>query len=264
MLDLHVGLIGAGHMAGALVRAFVKILPAENITLSCPDPELLAPFEAMGCRTCCDNTGTVASSELTILAVRPGVIETVLREISPVCGGKCLLSVAAGVSIGFIQSLLPGAHVMRAMPNTPASVGLGAAALAISPDVPPEISNAAVALFESAGIVELMPEALFDTVTALSGSGPAYFFRMAAVMADWAHTRGMEYGAALRFAAQTMAGSAAMIESSGKSPGRLASDVAVPGGTTRAAFDVFDSRLWDDGLRAAMDGCAGRAAELGR
>jgi pyrroline-5-carboxylate reductase len=176
---------------------------------------------------------------------------------------KCLLSICAGVTTASIKALLPPtAHVLRVMPNLPLAHGLGATVMASPTDVPSEFVKAAKALFECGGIVEILDESLINAATALGGSAVAYFFRMAGVMTDWAAENGIPASAALRIVSQTMAGGSKMLKGPEKSPKDLANSVAVPGGTTEAAFQAFDREGFDKALKAGMDACRDRGIEL--
>jgi pyrroline-5-carboxylate reductase len=137
----------------------------------------------------------------------------------------------------------------------------GATALALPGDVPAQYVRAARDIFESAGMVELIEEHLMSAATSVNGSGPGYFFRIAAVMAECASEQGMDYGTALRLVAQTMRGAAGMLLDD--DPKVLAGHVAVPGGTTEAAFKAMDRLGFDRALRQAMLDCAAHAEQLG-
>lgn len=267
MLDLRLGMIGVGHIGSAILHAILEngLLSSDSVWISCPVPQQLKPFAEQGCRTGVDNAETVKNSDLIILAVRPADLPEVLRQSADAAKGKCFLSVAAGVTIDTIRGILPhGTPVMRAMPNTPITLGFGATALTIPRDVPCNIARAARDIFETSGVVELMEENLMSAATGLNGSGPGYFFRMAAVMIDCAIAQGIPEKAARNLVVKTMAGSAEMLHRSPQTPRELARHVAVPGGTTEAAFNTMDRLGFDDALRGAMLSCAARAEELGR
>jgi pyrroline-5-carboxylate reductase len=259
------GSIGAGHMGSSILRAVLDsgLYIPEMIHISSPVNSELEPFAAAGCVTGTDNLLTAVSSDLIMLAVRPGQVKDVLDEIAPAMDGKCLISIAAGVTVSSIRSSLPsGAHVIRVMPNLPVAYKLGAAVMASPEGVPRRFAEAAEAVFKSGGTVEVMDEDLINAATALGGSAVAYFFRMAEVMSDWALQNGISPEAALRITAQTMRGAAEMLTVSGKRPGELADGVAVPGGMTEAAFRAFDRLGFDEALRAGMEDCKTRGIEL--
>jgi pyrroline-5-carboxylate reductase len=262
---MRLGAIGAGHMGGAVLRAVLAagLFPPERVHISSPVPSELEPFARRGCRTSTDNAETVRNAELVLLAVRPNQVAGAVGEIAGLTEGKCLLSIAAGVTVSSIRKLLPaGAHVIRVMPNLPLTLGAGATVMAKPIDVPERFVEAARAVFARSGIVEELDESLINAATALGGSAVAYFFRVASVMSSWAGENGISYEAALRITAQTMLGASKMLTESGKTPGELADGVAVPGGTTEAAFRAFGEAGFDEALRAGMEGCKNRADAL--
>jgi len=274
-LKMRLGVIGAGHIGSAILHAVLDsgLYPPEDIWVCDADPAKLEPFAGNGCHTGSDNREVLRESELIVLAVRPADMPDLLQEIAPVVREAaqpavrrhCLLSVAAGVTIETIRGFLPpGTPVMRAMPNTPITVRRGATAVAIPHDVPAHFARAARDIFDGSGVAELLDETLLAAATGLNGSGPGYFFRIASVMIDCAREQGVPPDAAANLVAETMAGAAEMLKTSRETPRALAQNVAVPGGTTEAAFRVMDRLGFDSTLRAAMLDCAARAEELGR
>lgn len=237
---------------------------AEQIILSNPHMDKLERFRELGAQVTCDNRAVASAADLIILAVKPQKFEEVLDGISDCCAGKCVVSIAAGISTGWIRSRLPGALVVRVMPNTPLQLGMGAAAIAQTSDVPAELFQQVCDIFAAAGSVSVIPESQMDDVIPLSGSSPAFFFRMADVMVRWAETRGMDPQAALELAAATMRGSAEMLLHSGKTAGELTRQVCSPGGTTLAALSAFDERDFDGLISDAMTRCTDRSRELGK
>jgi pyrroline-5-carboxylate reductase len=262
---LNLGAIGAGHMGGAILRAVLDggLVPPERVHISSPVPEELEPFAAAGCGTSPGNLETARFSDLILLAVRPAQVKTVIAEIAAETAGKCVLSIAAGVSIASIKEMLPqSASVLRAMPSLPVAYGLGATVMAAPHDTPVRFVAMANAIFECGGTVETIEEDCINAATALGGSAVAYFFRMASIMQVWAEENGISSDTALRIAAQTMRGGAEMLTKSGKTPKELADSVAVPGGMTEAAFRAFDREGFDRALKAGMESCRNRGIEL--
>ncbi len=260
----RIGFIGAGNMASAIIAAILQnqLWKPEDITLSDPDEVRLAPFLAQGMRSA-SNRETVETCPLVVLAVKPQIMDNVLRGIAPVSSGRCFLSIAAGISTGFIGERLSGAQVLRVMPNTPMMVSMGATVIADTP-VPEELRQAAVAIFGGAGETAFLPENLMAEIIGVSGSSPAYFFRFIGAMVEAAQAQGLDPALSLRLAVQSMEGAAAMLKQTGKSPAELTAQVASPGGTTRAALDVFDAGGFEDMIQKAMLACTKRAYELGR
>ena len=266
MRGLHLGFIGAGNMATAILDGVVDraLFPPEHIMISNPHADKLEHPKSLGIQVTCDNAAVAAASDLIILAVKPQKFEEVLGGLRDPCAGKCVVSIAAGISTDWIRTRLPGALVVRVMPNTPLQLGLGATAVAQTCDVPSDLFQTVCDIFAAAGLVSVIPEDQMDAVTPVSGSSPAFFFRMADVMVRWAQEQGMDPGVALELAAAAMKGSAEMLLRSGKTAGELTRQVCSPGGTTLAALTAFDDRDFDGLLTDAMSRCAIRSRELGK
>ncbi|MDR0381084.1 MAG: pyrroline-5-carboxylate reductase [Oscillospiraceae bacterium] len=264
MENSKLGFIGAGHMASAIVRILLdkNLIPPENILMFDPDEARLAPHTARGVRAAASNRALAEESLLIILAVKPQVMETVLAEVAPVSAEKNFLSIAAGLSTHYLRARLdPSAHVVRVMPNTPLSLGFGATVIARSEDLPKELLHTAQDLFSAAGVVTVLDEDKLNEVIGVSSTSPAFFFRMAGVMRRAAEAQGIDPDTALTLIARTMEGSAQMLLT-GRAPETLVSEVASPGGTTRAALAVLDDSDFDDALHRAMLRCTERAYEL--
>lgn len=265
-MERVLGTIGAGNMAGAILSGILDkdLLPADRVWLSCRTASKLTPWREKGVRTTLDNVVVAENADVVMLAVKPQNYDEVLEQIAPVGAGRCILSIAAGITTDYIRSRVPGALVVRAMPNTPLRVGRGATAVAAAPDVPPELFDWVCALFGAAGEVAVIPESQMDDVIAVSGSSPAFFFRMAAAMVAEAQAAGMDPSVALRLAAKTMEGAAAMLLESGQSAQELTRQVCSPGGTTLAALSAFDDYHFEDLYHEAALRCAKRSKELAR
>ncbi len=266
MNDMRLGFIGAGNMATAIFDGVVskQLFPTDHIFLSNPHTEKLAHPKELGARVTNDNGQVARNADIIILAVKPQMFEAVLEGIRDLCHGKCVVSIAAGISSDWIRARLPGALVVRVMPNTPLQLGLGATAVAQTSDVPQTLFQTVCDIFSAAGMVSIIPESQMDTVIPVSGSSPAFFFRMADVMVQWATQQGMDAHTALELTAATMRGSAEMLLGSGKTAGELTRQVCSPGGTTLAALTAFDDRDFDGLLADAMDRCTQRSRELGK
>ncbi|MDR0325636.1 MAG: pyrroline-5-carboxylate reductase [Oscillospiraceae bacterium] len=264
--SMRLGSIGAGHMGGAILQAVLDtgLFTPQRVHISSPVPSELEPYAKRGCRTNRDNVETARNADLILLAVRPHQIQDVLKEIAAETEWKCVLSIAAGVTVASIKESLPNSvAVLRAMPNLPLAYGSGATVMAIpGRDVPNRFFDMTVNMFKSAGKVVYLKEELINAATALGGSAVAYFFRMASVMAGWAEQNGIHPYEALQIINQSMAGASEMLTRSEKTPSELASGVAVPGGTTEAAFQAFDQAGFDEALIAGMNACRDRGIEL--
>ena len=266
MGELRLGFIGAGNMATAIFDGVVAkdLFPAEHIVVSNPHVEKLEHPQSLGAHVTCDNVQVVKEADIIILAVKPQMFESVLEGLREHCAGKCVVSIAAGISSDWIRARLPGALVVRVMPNTPLQLGLGATAVAQADEVPESLFQTVCNIFASAGVVSVIPESQMDDVIPVSGSSPAFFFRMADVMVHWAVEQGMDEQTALELTATAMKGSAEMLLRSGKTAGELTRQVCSPGGTTLAALTAFDDRDFDGLLNDAMTRCTRRSKELGK
>lgn len=266
MNELRLGFIGAGNMATAIFDGVTAngLVNPKCITVSNPHADKLEHPKTVGAHVTFDNVSVVQASDVIVLAVKPQKFEEVLAEIKDFGAGKCFVSIAAGISTQWIRSRLPGAMVIRVMPNTPLQLGLGATAIARADDVPEHLFSAVCDMFSAAGSVAVIPESQMDDVIPVSGSSPAFFFRMADVMVRWAKDQGMEPELALELAAAAMKGSAEMLLRSGKAADELIRQVCSPGGTTLAAMTAFDDLDFDGLLAEAMTRCAKRSRELGK
>ena len=266
MDELRLGFIGAGNMATAILDGVVAkgLFPSEHIVISNPRVEKLEHPKSLGAHVTCDNVQVAKEADIIILAVKPQMFESVLEGLREHCTGKCVVSIAAGISSDWIRARLPGALVVRVMPNTPLQLGLGATAVAQADEVPESLFQTVCSIFTSAGVVSVIPESQMDDVIPVSGSSPAFFFRMADVMVRWAVEQGMNEQTALELTATAMKGSAEMLLRSGKTAGELTRQVCSPGGTTLAALTAFDDRDFDGLLNDAMTRCTRRSKELGK
>ena len=261
----RIGFVGGGAMAEALLGGLIAAgVPASLLAASDPDPARRTRLaEVCGVATHADNQDAVQGSDLVVIAVKPSVVEPVLRALS----GRDLtrplwVSIAAGFPIARLAALLPsGARIVRAMPNTPALVRAGATAIAAGAAARVEDGEAAAALFETVGVCwEAQSESQLDAVTGLSGSGPAYVFVFLEALGDAGVRVGLPREAAYRLAFQTVLGAAKLAQESGRHPAALKDQVTSPGGTTIAGLE----RLEAGGLRAAVYEAVAAATQRSR
>jgi pyrroline-5-carboxylate reductase len=200
-----------------------------------------------------------------VLSVKPQVIDKVLAVIGDdVKSTQLVISVAAGVPVSAIEGRLPeGTHVIRTMPNTPATVQAGATAIAPGTHATEADLDIARALFSAVGRVVTLDESLLDAVTGLSGSGPAYVMLMIEALADGGVKVGLHRDTALLLAAQTVYGSAKLLLETGEHPGRLKDMVTSPGGTAIAGLHTLESGGLRRTLIDAVEVATNRAAQLG-
>ncbi len=246
------GFIGAGKMATALIRGMIRDgTPIDAISASDPHPPARASLAtATGIRTHDSNLDVVKNSDVVVLAVKPQTMADVLAELrSAITRDHLVVSVAAGVTLATLSAGL-GAdrRLARAMPNTPALVGEGAAAYCLGP-ASVEGDEAIVATcLEAVGKAFRVPEAQLDAVTGLSGSGPAFVYIMIEALADGGVRVGLPRETALALAAQTVLGPAKMVLEPGQHPGYRKDQVASPAGTTIAGLHALER----GGVRAAL------------
>jgi pyrroline-5-carboxylate reductase len=241
-----ISFIGAGNMAGAIIGGMLANgYKAVDIWASAPDEEQLQSLqEKFGIHTTTDNHHAVKQADMVILAVKPQVMADVCRDITPVVqsGQPLMVSIAAGLTTATLEEWLGGkTSLVRVMPNTPSLVGKGAAGLFANARVKDSHKNMVESVFQSIGsALWVDDERLLHGVTALSGSGPAYFFLMLEALEDAATNAGIPAETARQLAIQTMAGAAEMAARSEYDPARLKRNVMSPGGTTEQAINTFE------------------------
>jgi pyrroline-5-carboxylate reductase len=260
-----VAIVGAGRLGESLLRGFLRSGWREpgDIVVTARRAERLEELrERYGVEATSDNAAAVAGAPLVILSVKPQDIRTVLAELAPaVTSDQTILTVAAGISTGVVESILPeGARVVRAMPNAPALVDEGIAGIcggAHSSDVDLEVAAAAL---EHVGTVVRVAERDMDAVTAISGSGPAYFALLAEAMIEAGLLLGLSRGVSTRLVVQTMFGSARLLRDEEMHPVELREAVTSPGGTTTRAIRELER----SGVRAAFLNAISAATERSR
>lgn len=264
--DFMLGVIGAGSMGSAILQGALDagVMSPEQVWLANPHPEKMTPFGEKGVRTTTSNLEAVRNVDILLLAVKPQVLPGVLEEIRPETAGKCVISIAAGISRPWLEQQLPEAWVICVMPNTPLMLGCGASAVTERGNVPEDYYDFALRLFSAAGLVTQLPADRMNEIIPVSGSSPAFFFRMVSLMVQAAEKRGIDPETALQMAAKTMEGSARMLLKSGRTAAELERQVCSPGGTTLAGLTAFDELGFDRMIDLAFDRCVRRAYELGK
>jgi pyrroline-5-carboxylate reductase len=268
LVEHTIAFVGAGNMAGALIRGLIgsATVPADRIIAADPDQARLSSLEAeLDIRVASDNAEAVKNATVVVLATKPQVFPQVLPGLAAAVDPDALLvSIAAGISTGMIERTFPpGARVVRTMPNTPALVGAGATAIAAGSHATDEDLALAETLFLSVGISVRVPEEQIDAVTGLSGSGPAYVFAMIEALRDAGAREGLSEETALRLASQTVFGAARLLLDEKEAPEVLRDRVTSPGGTTRAGLDALASAGFADAILGAVRAATRRSVELG-
>jgi pyrroline-5-carboxylate reductase len=264
-----IAFIGAGNMAGALIRGLVRTatVPADQIIAADPDAARRDGLEhELDVRTTGDNAEAIREASVVILATKPQVFREMLPGVAAAIRADALLiSVAAGIPTRLIERALPeGARVVRTMPNTPALVGAGATAIAAGSSATDADLDLAEELFRSVGISVRVPEEQLDAVTGLSGSGPAYVFAMVEALRDAGMREGLSEEDALRLSSQTVFGASRLLRDTKESPGVLRERVTSPGGTTRAGLDALEAAGFSEAVGGAVRAATRRSVELGK
>jgi len=259
--------IGGGNMATALISGLVNP-PRAHIQLRVSDPNESARRhleDTFGAATYTETVPAVADADVILLAIKPQSMQTVLDELrGRTRAGQLVLSIAAGITIRRIrESLGDEVAVVRSMPNTPALIGHGITGVVASDNCSREQRMQAQEILAAAGeVVWLEDEALMDAVTAISGTGPAYYFLLAEALADAARAMGLPAETADRLASVTCFGAGAMLASSPGEAAELRRRVTSPGGTTQAAMKVMDDGRFRELLQRAAEAARKRSREL--
>jgi pyrroline-5-carboxylate reductase len=262
---LTVGFIGGGNMGEALIKGLLgaSLVPASAIHATDVRLERLKELDRQyGIQVSSDNADLVRHSDIVILAVKPQIMDAVLKEIAPaVTRKKLLISVAAGVSTAKIRSVLhKDARLIRVMPNTPALVLEGVTAIAKADNLEPNDLDTAGEIFSAVGRVVILDETLMDAVTGLSGSGPAYVAVVIESLADGGVKMGLDRITAMTLATQTVLGAAKLLLETGLHPGALKDMVSSPGGTSIAGIAALE----EGGIRTTFIKAVERATERSR
>lgn len=268
-MDKNIAFIGAGNMAGALIKGLLSAKACTPSQIHATDlrADRLAQLQKEhGIATGDDNKKAVAWADVVVLATKPQVLDAVLVEIaSSIRPDAVVISIAAGISAAAIEARLQkGTRVVRTMPNTPAIVDAGATAIAKGTHATTEDIQLARQLFDSVGKTVTLDESLIDAATGLSGSGPAYIFLIIEALSDAGVKVGLHRDSALMLAAQTVLGSAKLLLDTGEHPGRLKDMVTSPGGTAIAGLHTLEAGGLRTTLINAVEAATRRAQELGR
>ncbi|MFA5861602.1 MAG: pyrroline-5-carboxylate reductase [Candidatus Thermoplasmatota archaeon] len=266
-MDRKVAVLGAGSMGRALLRGMLKAKWArpEDIIATTRQTEKATDLaKDLRIEAHTDNKKAAANADVIVLSVKPQLLPKVMDEIASVARSKLVISIAAGITTAAIEAALPGAHVVRAMPNLPVHVDAGATAICKGTSATAEDVATARAIFESVGIVVDVDEYLMDAVTGLSGTGPMYIFQVIEGLADAGVKVGLSREVSMALTLQTVLGAAKMAQTSKEHPAALKDRVTSPGGTAITALHTMER----GGLRAilidAVEAATKRSEELGK
>lgn len=260
-----IGFIGAGNMAEALIKGIIeaKVYQPGDIVISDVRPERLKELAGKYSITVSDsNSELVSQAEIVVLAVKPQNMADVLGEIKTKAGDKLFISIAAGIRTEKIADVLGDIAIVRVMPNTPALVGQGASALFANEKAESVLSKAE-SIFAAVGETVLVDdESQLNAVTAISGSGPAYFFLFMEELIRVAVDLGLSLETAKKLVLQTAKGAADLAIQSSDCPEELRKKVTSPGGTTEAALKVFAENNFGKIIADAANAADERSMEL--
>ena len=263
-----ISFIGGGNMAQALISGLVSCgVKPSLITVADPSSEAREHLAAKGLNTVdptADAKAAVIGADIVVLAVKPQVMKAVVSGFADVLDTQLVISVAAGLSTELLSNMLGGyGNIVRAMPNTPAMIQMGATGLYGTDDISAEQKQLATAVMEASGLVMWVDnEEHMHAVTAVSGSAPAYMFYFIEAMVDGAVALGLDKEQASALALQTMLGAAKMALGSEDAPSELRRKVTSPNGTTQAAIESMQANDISRQIIEAMQACADRSQAL--
>lgn len=265
-MEMQVGFVGAGKMAEAMAGAWIRkgrLTPDRILAADVSEERRKAVSAGLGVRATADNAMVFETSPVLVMAVKPQHLDEALAPVPRAfISGRLVISILAGKRLAALQQSLPGARLVRVMPNLPCLVGEGMSAFCLGAGATAADRELVAGLLSCFGRVVEVPEDQFDVVTALSGSGPAFFAYVLKAVADSAASQGLDPAQALLMAEQTMLGTARLLLDTSQSPAALIQSVASAKGTTAAGLAVLEpsdvAGVLDRVLRAA----AGRSREL--
>ncbi len=268
-LNGKIAFLGGGNMAEALIKGMLKagVVRPEQVLVNDVSAERLEYLKkTYGIIIEKSTKDAAAAASISLLCVKPQVIDVVLSKIAPAAdGNKLVISIAAGVPVGRIEKMLnKEPRVVRVMPNTPALVLAGAAGIAPGSRATADDIALVQEIFGAVGRSVVVEEKLMDAVTGLSGSGPAYVFVIIDALSDAGVKAGLPRPLALELAAQTVLGSAKMVLETKEHPGKLRDMVTSPGGTTIEGLHALERGRLRATLMNAVEAATARSKELGK
>ncbi len=264
--SICLSIIGGGVMAEAILSRLLaqQVFAANTVLVSEPREErrdfLTQKYQV---QVTADNQAAISAADILLLAVKPQVFDLVVADITPNTDST-IVSILAGVTIQKLEQAFPQQPVIRAMPNTPATVGSGMTAIAAGTQAQEQHLNQAKKIFNAVGEVVEVPESSLDAVTGLSGSGPAFVALAIEALADGGVASGLPRAIALQLAIQTVLGTATLVKDTGIHPAVLKDKVTSPGGTTIAGVAKLESAGFRSALIEAVKAATQRSQELGK
>ncbi|MEM7783485.1 MAG: pyrroline-5-carboxylate reductase [Planctomycetota bacterium] len=263
----RIGFIGAGQMASAIAQGISKSeLPPVQFEISDPSDSACSHFESLVDPKCkvirAESNQAVAECPILFLAVKPQYWVDAVDELK-IPPTTIVVSIVAGVSVMQLELMLKTKKIVRTMPNTPCLIGKGACAIATSDDISPSERDRIESLFSCSGISVFVDENLIDSVTGVSGSGPAYVFTFIEALIDGGVLMGLSRQTSRQLAVQTVLGATEMLVDSGEHPAVLKDRVTSPGGTTIEALKIMEETGFRDSVMSAVQAATEKARELG-
>lgn len=265
--DINIGFIGCGHMASAIIKGILNadFINKENVSASEISEEFATKKgNELGIKVYTDNKAVAKNSDVIFLAVKPNLIKDVLNEIKEeLSQDKLIVSIAAGVSTEKIENEIGQIPVIRVMPNAPAMVLEGMSGIVRGKWVNDEQLEFVQDLLSNIGKCIVLDEDKIDILTAISGSGPAFFYKIINEIARAGEKLGLDYEKALLLSIQTAIGSAKLMMESDLTPEELISGIATKGGCTQIGVDYMESANSKDLFFETIKRTAQKAKELG-
>ena len=267
---MTIAFIGAGNMAGSLIRGLqTSGTPADQIIAADPAQAQLDALARLGIQTTTDNAVAVDTADIVVLAIKPQITGSVLQQLPPLQRHQLVISIVAGIDMRSLQDSLPHEQpIVRCMPNTPALLGAGITGLFANASVNDPHRHKAQDILNGVGSsVWVSEESQLDAVTAVSGSGPAYYFLLMESMVASALALGLDAETSRKLVVETARGAALMACEPNADPATLRRNVTSPGGITEAALNVMQEQglptTVDNALQAAKDRAETLALEFG-
>ena len=263
-VNSNICFIGGGNMAQALIGGLIsRGLPPTRITVSDPVEQIRQLLQEKEVHVTQDNVAAIKNADVVVLAVKPQVLANVLRPLKGLLSDKLVISIIAGAEIQTISNLIDSNRIVRVMPNTPALVQTGAHGIYANDVVGTSDRELTSQILAATGLtIWVNSEAQIDAVTAVSGSGPAYFFYLMQSMIRAGKNLGLDEKVATALTLQTALGAAQMAITSSNTPSELRKNVTSPNGTTQAALEVFDRAQISQNIQSALAAAQKRSQEL--
>jgi pyrroline-5-carboxylate reductase len=260
--------IGSGRMAGAMVQGLLRsgaCAPADIAVIGGDDSTAADLSKATGVRVAANPADLLAGADAVVLACKPQQFAGLDQSYPSLAQGKLVLSILAGTRLATIGAFFASArNIARAMPNTPGAVGQGVSARCSAAPLTAADAKVVDAILSGLGRIMELPESMFDAVTAVSGSGPGFFFEYVAAYEEAAVALGFTPEQAKLLVRQTFSGSLALLAATGETPVNLRIQVTSPGGTTKAGLDALEAGKFRAVVASALLAARQRGEELGK